>query len=247
MKKSFERRCSGAGFTLGTWVCDHRHERPGAEQHTDRPTINVVVSGMFVRHVGRAAVVADPTVAVVATRGDTWRSSHPPGSVGDRGVWVLLDEDLGPRSADRVRPLAPADWLGWLTAARHADAELATALVAEVIDGSALPSREPWYVARARRVLAGRLGSPPDLAALAEELRVSPWHLCRTFRAVTGLTPRAYAERLRLVEAARRVSEGRPDLAALAVELGFTSHSHLTARYRAAFGVPPSGHWPARS
>lgn len=237
--KSFAETLHGPGFVLGTWTCTHAHDRPGDEQASVGPVINVVLAGVFVRHVGRTSLVADPTVALVAPAGEVWRSSHPPGSRGDRGVYAVLDPDLGPRDRDRVRPLTARAWGDWSRA--RGDVELATALVADVIDGSALPAREPVWVTRARRILAAHLADPPALEVLAAEVRVSPWHLCRTFRAATGATPRQYAERLRLAAAAAQIEAGAPDLAVLALELGFSSHSHLSARFRAVLGRAPRG------
>ena len=46
--------------------------------------------------------------------------------------------------------------------------------------------------------------------------------------------------RLRLALAAERVVDGERDLARLASDLGFASHSHLSARFRALFGTTPS-------
>lgn len=237
--KHFRDLVRGPGFSLGTWVCTHSHTQPGREQYTEQPTINVVLDGGFVRHIGRRSMLVDPTVAVVLGSGGYWRTSHLPGCCGDRGIWVMLDPDLHPRDSEQVRPLSGARWFQWHTVARTGDVELATALVADIIDGSTLPAREPWYVSKARRHLAEQLQSPPDLTTLAADIGVSPWHLCRTFRASTGCTPRAYSERLRLTAAACAIAAGRPDLSELAYRLGFSSHSHLTARYRALFGATP--------
>jgi AraC-like DNA-binding protein len=198
-------------------------------------------------HAGRT-VVADPTVAVVSRRGEAWRSSHPAGR-GDRGIWVCLDADaeaVGAPAvpqplAQRVHRLSPRAWLDWATVAHAGDPELALALVADLLAGPVdTPLRAPRWVHQARLILADAPGSAPDLTSLAAEVGVSPWHLCRTFRAVTGSTPRAYAERLRLAEAAERIAGGCDDLASLALSLGFSSHSHLSARFRAVFGRAPS-------
>jgi AraC-like DNA-binding protein len=238
--KSFLTTLRAPGFELGTWSCTHAHREPGAEQWSTHTTINVVLDGVFVRHVGRTSLQVDPTVAVLSAPGESWRTSHPTRSCGDRGVWVLLDEaHFACPPGDRTRPLPGRSWFDWALLARTSDAELAAALIDDVLHGSEVPTREPWYVARARRILADRLRAPPDLAELALEVHVSPWHLCRVFRAATGVTPRAYVERLRLACAARRIATGCPDLGELALELGFSSHSHLTARYRATFGTTP--------
>jgi len=69
---------------------------------------------------------------------------------------------------------------------------------------------------------------------------VSPSHLARQFRTVTGESIAGYLLRLRLGLALDRLADGERNLAALAVELGFAHHSHFSARFRAAFGVAPS-------
>jgi hypothetical protein len=41
--------------------------------------------------------------------------------------------------------------------------------------------------------------------------------------------------------ALERLMDGEPNLSALACDLGFTSHSHLTSVFRRTFGTTPSG------
>lgn len=69
----------------------------------------------------------------------------------------------------------------------------------------------------------------------------SPFHLARIFRAILGVPLHQYRNRLRLREALRRIGEGELDLAKLAVEIGFSSHSHLSDAFREAFGISPAG------
>lgn len=78
------------------------------------------------------------------------------------------------------------------------------------------------------------------LPDLARRLHSSPFHLARLFRAGTGLAIHQYRQRLRLRAALDRVAAGEEDLTRLALELGFSSHSHLTDAFKAAFGLPPS-------
>lgn len=239
--KRFTRRSRGPGFELGTWTCTCDHRTPGPEQGLSSATINVVLEGLFLRHLNHHTVIADPTVAVVTRPGEAWRSSHPIAGV-DRGVWVALSEPdriCGPER-QRIRPLSPATARAWATLATSDDRGLALALIDEVLRQAQPPLREPAFVRRARLILASRLRRPPPLEALAEEVGVSVWHLCRTFRTVTQTTPRRYVEHLRLTSAARQIEAGCTDLATLALQLGFSSHSHLSARFRRAFGHPPS-------
>ncbi len=92
----------------------------------------------------------------------------------------------------------------------------------------------------AKHLLAARLDERIGLAELASALHVSPFHLARVFRRRTGFSLHAYRLQLRLRAALQLVLEGDRDLALLACELGFASHSHLTDSFRRSFGMPPS-------
>jgi AraC-like DNA-binding protein len=69
---------------------------------------------------------------------------------------------------------------------------------------------------------------------------VSPYHLSRIFRRSTGSSLHAYQTSLRLREGLRRLSDGEQDLTALALDLGFSDHSHFTNSFRRHFGSAPS-------
>lgn len=93
---------------------------------------------------------------------------------------------------------------------------------------------------RARELLARRYAEPLTLDALAEELECSTSHLCHAFRRVTGTTLHAHRDQLRLRRALLEVPESRGRLTHLGLDLGYSSHSHFTERFRRAFGQPPS-------
>ena len=63
--------------------------------------------------------------------------------------------------------------------------------------------------------------------------------MCRAFRAVTGSTLHAYRNRLRLQHSLEHVAGGE-SLLDLALDLGYSSHSHFTAAFRRLFGTTPS-------
>jgi AraC-like DNA-binding protein len=93
--------------------------------------------------------------------------------------------------------------------------------------------------------LAARLTGNPSLAAVARAVHCSPYHLARLFREQVGMPIHQYGHRLRLTAALERLADGVADLTALALDLGFSSHSHFTHAFRRAFGAPPAG--PRRS
>ena len=95
-------------------------------------------------------------------------------------------------------------------------------------------------VEAAKELLAATLCENLSVRALAARLDVSPFHLCRAFRAGTGRTLHAHRRELRLRHALGLIPARRGALSALALDLGFHSHAHLTSSFRRAFGVPPS-------
>ncbi|MEZ5318751.1 MAG: AraC family transcriptional regulator [Vicinamibacterales bacterium] len=125
--------------------------------------------------------------------------------------------------------------------------EAVLAMTAEVLrvpgvpraGGAARPAHRA-LASRTRAALAATVGAPLMLSDLARMVGASPFHLCRVFRAVTGLTIHAYRERLRIAASIDRLEAG-DDLSAVALDLGYSSHSHFTAAFRAACGVTPSG------
>ena len=101
-----------------------------------------------------------------------------------------------------------------------------------------LPSSDaPDLVARAREMLE-RADQAPALEALAAALGVSAGHLQRTFRAATGLSPRAYAERLRSERLRRSLQDGTTVSRAI-FDAGFGSASQAYATATRHLGMTP--------
>ncbi len=89
-------------------------------------------------------------------------------------------------------------------------------------------------------VLSERMCDPLTLARIARRVHSSPFHLSRVFRRMTGLSMHQYVIRLRLRAALGRLADGESDLTALALALGFASHSHFSHAFRREFNMTPS-------
>ncbi len=212
-----------------------------------------------ITHAGGPPIVADSTRVMVYNRGQEYaRAAISP--VGDRCDWIAFagEDVLAARrgaSDDEARPFGScthvpsAPWM--IVLARRMAAtpgaswvvEAAFALLDAVVSASP-PTRElaPAHrelAAAARTIVARRFGEPLALADLARELGVSPFHLARVFRAAHGTTIHAYRTELRLRAALERIGDGE-ELAAVALALGFSSHSHFTHVFRRRFGALPS-------
>jgi AraC-like DNA-binding protein len=95
-------------------------------------------------------------------------------------------------------------------------------------------------LARAVQItLASSPGEAHSLAALATRIGASPFHLSHVFRSAMGVSVHRYLVRLRLAAALERLARGDSSISALALDLGFSTHSHFTAAFRRAFGATP--------
>jgi AraC-like DNA-binding protein len=94
-------------------------------------------------------------------------------------------------------------------------------------------------VARAKSHMIERLGEPLHLADIAGAVRLSTFYFLRTFKRATGMPPHAYLNQIRLERAREMLRAGEPP-AQVAAATGFVDQSHLTRRFKGAFGVTPS-------
>lgn len=92
----------------------------------------------------------------------------------------------------------------------------------------------------AQEYMSTHLGERITMGVLGAAVGCSPWHLSRQFSGHCGISVHRFLVGLRLRCALERILDGEEDLARLADELGFCSHSHFTAAFRREFGATPS-------
>lgn len=160
----------------------------------------------------------------------------------DSGVFWSHRQLLRRLEAANARPLDPM----WVD-------ETALQMVAEILAAAFARYGEPQKRRRsgtladhteraeaAKSYLACRMGEPITLDDVARHVHTSPFHLSRIFRQHTGVPVHRYLTRLRLRASLEQLAGGVSDLATLAVELGYSSHSHFTDTFRREFGRTPS-------
>jgi AraC-like DNA-binding protein len=98
--------------------------------------------------------------------------------------------------------------------------------------------RDAAIVRFACRYLDEHFHADPSLSELARQCGVSRFALLRLFAKEIGMPPHAYMTRARLREARRLLLQGEP-AASVAAAVGYVDQSHLTKRFRAAFGITP--------
>jgi AraC-like DNA-binding protein len=250
------------GVEIADVACRHPAGHGAAAEHAGSHGVVLVRRGCFVRCVDGVKSLLDPTVAYCTNPGEEERYDHPHAR-GDDCTWVSLDPALVASlwGGEATLPSAPLPVspridiehrLLMASARRNADpdelAERAIGLVTHVLEradqvrvDAGRPSTD-----RARRAVADgareALAANPNrsLVDLAREVAVSPHHLSRVFRTLTGHTVSRHRMRLRTRMALERLAGGEDDLARLAADLGFADQSHLCRVLRDETGTTPS-------
>jgi AraC family transcriptional regulator len=117
--------------------------------------------------------------------------------------------------------------------------ELLTCIVAAAGIESPAYGTQAAKLIRAAKELIGSARETRSLTSIAAQLEVSPAYLTDVFRRHEGLSIARYQRRLRLSRALVELPDA-DDIAALALELGFSSHAHFTTAFRATYGETPS-------
>jgi AraC family transcriptional regulator len=104
---------------------------------------------------------------------------------------------------------------------------------------SPLSPAQMALVERSREHLNRTFLRKEGIADVAAAVGTSEFHLCRLFRRATGASLHGYRTDLRLRRSLEWLHDGA-DILTIALEAGFSHHSHFTAAFHRAFGVPPS-------
>lgn len=253
---------SGSGFSINevrvcgqasTWSCPERVERY---------RFVFVRSGCYRMRAPELDVLVDPTTAYVMCPGQHPLIAHKPASQ-HVCTEILLSKDLLVERAGAELPAANrivfTDGLVDLDhralvaqlkrRARAFELEervlgLAGAVLKvpwrEAADGSRAGSTTRRRAVQHARELLNDDPARPGLTRLAQQAGVSPCYLSRIFRLETGETLSRLRNRIRIRRALERIEAREGDLAALALELGFSDQAHFTRTMCEEVGIPPT-------
>ena len=242
--------------------CQHR----SAEEHSTETHLVFPYRGVYVRHVGSDDAVAESNQVLYFNAGEGYRVSHPLRG-GDSNFTLTPNEmalrELAPRERIvdgeclRIRgQRSTLDPRAQVLAAllRHS---LATQVI-EPLEAESLAltlirrtlgprtSREPRgsrgpqkLVDRTKLIMSADLSRRWTLAEVAAEVSVSPVYLTHVFQQVEGVPLYRYQLRLRLARSLDLLHTVE-DLSQLALDLGFSNHSHFSSAFRQAYGRSPT-------
>jgi AraC-like DNA-binding protein len=243
-------------------TCRHR----GAEECVSATHLVFPYRGTYLRHVGSDQSVADANHVLLFNAGESYQVSHPV-TGGDASLVLALSEpllrELAPRpllnkrdelgfrlQSLRIDPRAQA----LVALLRHSlqngtiEALEAESLLLSVASRSLAPrtSRESGatyakrrLVDRVKLLLASDVGRRWTLAKIAAHIGGSPVYLTQVFQQVEGLPLYRYQLYLRLARALDLIT-AYENVSTLALDLGFSSHSHFSAAFKRTYGRSPS-------
>jgi AraC family transcriptional regulator len=243
------------------------HPEPGPEGFCEDFQVCLPYRGLFVWHVCGEDVVGDPNQAVFVRAGEPYRMRAP---LQDGYAELIMTPDLdalsemahinGQRLDDhplfrrrscRAQPCLQslrARFQQWAIAGANRDGLEAEEVVLALIrcalqqDGrrdKPNGTKTARLIGRTKEFLMARLSSRLLLEDIARAVGASPAYLTDLFTRIDGVPLHHYLTQLRLARALAELPHA-DDLTGLALDLGFSSHSHFTFAFRRAFGCTPS-------
>lgn len=182
-------------------------------------------------------------------------------AVGVRGTHCF-NVEIPAHYTDRLRELdsRPLELLtdhggsvAWLTTRLHEAVAARTPGGALVVEGLVLEilgciarvrcadgdSVAPRWLPALDELLRQEFQQRLTIAELADRVGVHPVHLSRTWRRFRGCSIGEAVHRARIEAACRRLAEGAPSLADVALEVGFADQTHFTRVFKQCTGMTP--------
>lgn len=243
-------------------TCRHR----SAEECSAATHLVFPYRGVYVRHVGSDQSVADANHVLFFNAGEGYQVSHPVVG-GDASLGLVVSQPLLRELAPPAL-VARRDEFGFRGQSLRIDprAQALVALLRHSLTHGSIETLEAESLAltlvcrslgprtahetgatharrrlvnRVKLLLAGDLNRRWSLADIAAEIGGSAVYLTQAFQQVEGVPLYRYHLRLRLARALDLVAR-YDDMSALALDLGFSSHSHFAAAFKQAYGRSPT-------
>jgi AraC-like DNA-binding protein len=254
-------------LSVGLFSARNVSAAAGEIESQDTNVVVLAFSGVFSKYdaPGRQ-VIGTPSHAVFIAKGAPYRIGFP-GGIGDSALILKFGEELTPETIEQrgsgtalasnalltARAMILRDRLRDRLAVGDGDAFENEALALELLATSlrALRQDDPpqdrtstarrtQVIERVKEAVATAPGDNWSVARLADIAKQSPFHFARVFRQRVGISPYNYVLQERLARALDAVVDSPDDLTTIALDNGFASHSHFTARFRGFFGYTPT-------
>jgi AraC family transcriptional regulator len=249
-------------------VCQGACKHKSAEECVAATHLVFPYRGVYVHHVSHTEAVGEANQVLFINEGEAYQVSHPVEG-GDASLSIGVSAETlfeltptdylqakGRAAFNRSRLRIDARVQALTALVRHSltrrvieplEAEtLALVLLRRALNkhssrAAAGSVGRQKLVDRAKLVLSSDLARRWTLPAIAADVGVSPVYLTQVFQQVEGLPLYRYQLQLRLARALDLLGDD-VDLTRLALDLGFSSHSHFSAAFKRAYGLTPSAY-----
>ena len=222
-------------------------------------------TAVLIEHEDVPPFVANPNIVTFYNRSQRYHR-YEISEFGDRCDWFGVRRDLARDAARAREPVERDEPFSWHRGRCDAKTYLLQRRLFDAIAGGALDnvmaveetvllllhrvigaapcvmptSKKRELVHNVEYLLASRFEEALQLSEIAAYSGVSVYHLCRTFREITGFALHQYIRQLRIRHGLEAVCETSKGFTRIALDLGFTHHSHFTSAFRRDFEVTPS-------
>lgn len=255
----------GAGWLVEDLVCTcGPRDRAFEEQHAEM-SIAIVMAGSFQYRSRMGCELMTPGTLLLGNAGQWFECGHEHGS-GDRcvsfhyepGYFEKIAMGAGVRQGktefETLRIPAVREVSGLVAracsgieGAEMSWEEFAVQLAARAVElanavrprNEEVPASTLARVTRSVRAIERQAEGELNLAALAREAGLSPYHFLRTFERLTGVTPHQYVRRMRLRKAAVRLARDKTKVLNVALDCGFGDVSNFNRAFREEYGMSP--------
>jgi AraC family transcriptional regulator len=222
------------------------------------PSMGIVIAGGFSERIGKSDRDYSRGIAAFVPAGVTHAQRF--GAAGARQIIFQPRESWLDYLAESRTALADAPHLGDVAFRNFGDRLLRELRQPDKLSGIACEGilleivaafgrsgatetrrgRPPAWLERAREYLRENASSPLRIGDVAEAAGRHEVHLAHEFRRFYGTTVGTYLRQLRTESAARLLADPDADICQVALDCGFSSHSHLCREFKLRFGVTPS-------
>lgn len=235
-----------------------RADSPLGHGYSPDDQIIIPYSGAFTWHTHGSVRLIDANSVLFVDGQQEFEETHPVEGIGHGAVIMTLHEGGDDELSDRWRKRRSNS--SHSVAAMSEEVRLLTHTIAagqvipllelehrcvQVLDAILSPvtklkvATAGRIVERAKEFLHAHLSDELSLPEIAAQIGVAPVYLTQAFTRHEGIPLYQYLLKLRMNQALVELP-GRRDITSLALDLGFSSHSHFSASFRSAFGVTPS-------
>ena len=99
-----------------------------------------------------------------------------------------------------------------------------------------------WKQRAVASYIEEHLNEQISLATLAQLVRLSPYHFCRSFKQSFGMSPHRFHTRRRIEQAKSLLATRTVSVTGVGMAIGFSETSAFTTAFRKATGLTPTGY-----